>query len=356
MDQSSTSARPRAISRAFSHRSDHSRGSKHDVLTESPADKQRRDSFWKGGSKANPNAAINEAQPGDAAMMEKATLESLRNVQHKDSNGNVIAEPDLSNPTRPRWERPLDTIRSFEKAIDGGYKRRSVSRSESYTYNNSNNHNSDMSRRSSYYGGNNHDSGRYENGSSYAGGYQSSRRNDGHSDVGVGHAGPPRNRYAQRMNSSRANSSYGNYPQHNYNDSYDTGVHSDGTGPWANTTDPSSENSSLDRANGVHRQTDPYGYDVNNGAPIMEEYASDSDGGYGMSWGNNRNGHTGGNPAAPHTQSQAPAVRAPIKLGGGGDGTMNYTSQGGSLPSAARVAPSKEEKKKGFFKKRFSKG
>lgn len=38
-------------------------------------------------------------------------------------------EPDLSNPTRPRWERPLDTIRSFEKAIDGGYTRRSVSRS-----------------------------------------------------------------------------------------------------------------------------------------------------------------------------------------------------------------------------------
>jgi hypothetical protein len=150
------------------------------------------------------------------------------------------------------------------------------------------------------------------------------------------------------MNSSRANSSYGIYPQHNYNDSYDTGVNSDGTGPWANSTDPSSENSSIERANGLHRQADPYGYDINNGAPIMEEYASDSDGGYGMSWGNNRNGHAGGN-------SQAPPVRAPIKLGGG-DGTMNYTSQGGSLPSTARVAPSKEEKKKGFFKKRFSKG
>lgn len=34
------------------------------------------------------------------------------------------ADPDLSNPTRPRLERPLDTIRSFEKAIDNGYKRR----------------------------------------------------------------------------------------------------------------------------------------------------------------------------------------------------------------------------------------
>ena len=34
------------------------------------------------------------------------------------------ADPDLSNPTRPRMERPLDTIRSFEAAIDGSYNRR----------------------------------------------------------------------------------------------------------------------------------------------------------------------------------------------------------------------------------------
>lgn len=64
MDQSSPSSRPRTTSRAFSHKSDHSRSSKHEVLADNPAEKQRRDSFWKGGSKANPNAAINEAQPG----------------------------------------------------------------------------------------------------------------------------------------------------------------------------------------------------------------------------------------------------------------------------------------------------
>ena len=34
------------------------------------------------------------------------------------------ADPDLSNPTRARMERPLDTIRSFEAAIDGSYSRR----------------------------------------------------------------------------------------------------------------------------------------------------------------------------------------------------------------------------------------
>lgn len=39
------------------------------------------------------------------------------------------ADPDRSNPTRSRWERPLDTIRSFEAAIDGGYNnRRSIIR------------------------------------------------------------------------------------------------------------------------------------------------------------------------------------------------------------------------------------
>lgn len=36
------------------------------------------------------------------------------------------ADPDRSNPTRNRWERPLDTIRSFEAAIDGGYNRKSI--------------------------------------------------------------------------------------------------------------------------------------------------------------------------------------------------------------------------------------
>lgn len=152
------------------------------------------------------------------------------------------------------------------------------------------------------------------------------------------------------MNSSRSNSAYGFYPQHGYNDSYDTNAqHSDGTGPWANSTDPSSENSSLDRANGVPKQTDAYGHDIYNGPPIMEEYASDSDGGYGMSYGH-RNGAPGGNPAA---RSQAPPVRAPIKLSGG-DSAL--ASQGGSLPPTTRPVAAKEEKKKGFFKKRFSKG
>lgn len=38
-----------------------------------------------------------------------------------------VADPDLSNPTRPRFERPLDTIRAFEAAIDGSYHSRRMS-------------------------------------------------------------------------------------------------------------------------------------------------------------------------------------------------------------------------------------
>jgi len=69
---------------------------------------------------------------------------NIRTLQHRDQFGNVIgslrtgscqaytksviAEPDRSNPTRHRWERPLDTIRSFEAAIDNNYKRKSYAR------------------------------------------------------------------------------------------------------------------------------------------------------------------------------------------------------------------------------------
>ena len=45
-----------------------------------------------------------------------------------DKTDSSLADPDRSNPTRPRLERPLDTIRAFEAAIDGSYERRPPSR------------------------------------------------------------------------------------------------------------------------------------------------------------------------------------------------------------------------------------
>jgi len=128
---------PRQRQRGFSFRSDKSGSSKGKVdLTESPQEKARRDSIWKNSSKANPNAALSEAQPGgmydpslisfplpvapasrqwflrvdisrgcpwtrgrslsltwtSAALnlLEESTLQSLRDIQHKDINGNPI--------------------------------------------------------------------------------------------------------------------------------------------------------------------------------------------------------------------------------------------------------------------------
>lgn len=105
-------------------------------------------------SKANPNIALAEVEPGKeyvnqrpvhrltlligAQALTAPTMDSnLRGMQHRDMYGNIIsmelpagaragadrttADPDRSNPTRSRLERPLDTIRSFEAAVDGKY-------------------------------------------------------------------------------------------------------------------------------------------------------------------------------------------------------------------------------------------
>lgn len=60
----------------------------------------------------------------ERAVNENVTLPYLRSVEHKDWKGDPIVDPDVSNPTRPRMERPLDTIRSFEAAIDNAHKRK----------------------------------------------------------------------------------------------------------------------------------------------------------------------------------------------------------------------------------------
>lgn len=156
---------------------------------------------------------------------------------------------------------------------------------------------------------------------------------------------------------SQMGSRNGFYPQHGYQQSHDTVYTngSDSTGPWANSTDPtSSENSSIDKmhANGKRvspQPVDNYGYDGYNGNTIREEYGQDNEAGvYGGPSGYN------GVSAVPSHAAPAPAARAPIKLGGGG-GTPSYASQGGSLPTMTRGTPGKEEKKKGWLSRRFSK-
>ncbi|KAK5124287.1 hypothetical protein LTR85_001990 [Meristemomyces frigidus] len=350
---------PQARGRGFSFRSDKSGSSKGNKvdLTESPEAKARRDSIWKTSSKANPNAAMNEAQPGMLNLTEQSTLASLRTEQHKDVNGNIIVDPDLSNPTRPRLERPLDTIRSFEKAIDNGYKRRSSYRAETFDQNNQ-----FASRRSSYLGGGeymkpankrqsvaNGLSAGYDSGTSpgrhsaMGGGYYGSQRPDSYMGQGH-HNGPPRMRYGNRVQSDGAMNGYSRpYPQqgpHQSQDTMHTGVSngSDSTGPWASGTEPSSENSSIDKNLANGKQPESYGqngFGPNSyGSPvIMEEQGAHAYGadGYGQ------NGGPVQSPSAP---------RKPIALGNSG------SAQGGSLPTNTRPEP---EKKKGWIKRRFSK-
>ncbi|KAI7562979.1 hypothetical protein KC343_g21831, partial [Hortaea werneckii] len=217
MDQPPTSPN-RARSRGLSFHSDRSGGSKPKVDThESPAEKARRDSIWK--AKSNPNSALSEETPGVRNLNEVSTLVSLRGAQHKDANGNLIADPDLSNPTRPRLERPLDTIRSFEKAIDNGYKRKSsYMRSESY------NQEGQTSRRNSYYGGGEYmkPSQRRRSGANVLSGYDSPSRQSAMSGGYYGGQrdsymnGPPRMRYGSRMMSD--GNMYGGQgrPYHNH--------------------------------------------------------------------------------------------------------------------------------------------
>lgn len=71
--------------------------------------------------------AVHEEQPfeqaNDTFKNEENLKYSLDNLAAqgnlKDVFGNAITKPDISNPTRSRNERPLDTIKGFEYAIYG---------------------------------------------------------------------------------------------------------------------------------------------------------------------------------------------------------------------------------------------
>jgi len=259
----------------------------------------------------------------------------------------LVADPDLSNPTRPRMERPLDTIRSFEAAIDSGYKRRSTyGRSESYNEPGS----FAQSRRNSAYGeftaptakrrslANRISIGysappqnRYLN--SNAGGYYGGRGADGYGP------GPGRPSFGAPRMQSEPYMQRPYPPHHGYHQSQDTmatGVTngSDSTGPWANSTDPSSENSSIDKnypSNGFGQNGHPpNGHGPGSSGPIPE------DGAYPMKHGG---------------AVQPPAgARRPIPLGNSGSSSQIPTT--GSLPTQKRSEP---EKRKGRLSRMFSK-
>ncbi|KAL9006461.1 MAG: hypothetical protein Q9188_000769 [Gyalolechia gomerana] len=270
-------------------------------------------------SKADPTKAINEAQPAD---------------------------PDRSNPTRPRLERPLDTIRAFEAAIDGSYERGPNLRA---------------GQRPQARFGSETSAGYYNNRMSM-GRQDSLIDNYGNSPAQPGYG----RRIGQRVNSDPAlygANSHSLYPAHGYQQSYDTvasasGNESHNTDPWGNSTDPSSENSSIDRVQAPKPDAaESYGFNGFGGAPqfqgpILEESGANSPSYGQVGYGQPQNSIKGsplhprnaGPPAPPpHGIPHQIPPRVPIKLG-------SSPGQDRPLPNAPG------EKRKSWLKRRFSKG
>ncbi|KAL2003044.1 hypothetical protein VTN02DRAFT_5200 [Thermoascus thermophilus] len=291
-----------------------------------------------------------EAQPA-AVALEKSNLGTLRGMQFKDRFGNPITDPDRSNPTRHRLERPLDTIRSFEAAIEGSYnsRRASIAPTEDTS-------NAAPSRRGSYFGGPNGGNGSsnraLDQGGYYGRGNQSRpdsyvdnyggsnpqqyNANHSHSNSNAGgRQQRQRPYYEQDYRNGDGNNGQSFYPQQGYQKSYDNvtagSASVSNTDPWGNSTDPSSLNSSMDRLQQQQQRplADSYGVNGSNAGPQ----------------GNNGVAYNAG--AGGYEQ----AVPAPAAKDPNSGGPVGGTPRKG----AANSSPDGGEKKKNWLKKRFSK-
>ncbi|KAF7714229.1 Uncharacterized protein PECH_002239 [Penicillium ucsense] len=327
-----------------SHKSNTSGHKSH--LSESSQEKARRSLQ----TKADPTVAMNELQPM-AVALEKSNMGSLRAIEHKDQFGNPITEPDWSNPTRPRYERPLDTIRSFEAAIygtyvnnrPGSYIRTDDAASQMGDY---------TSRRTSYHGGQNggYSSRGYNDQNAYYGrnaqsrpdslidGYgNSSQAPDNYYPYNNQNGNGRRPRHMSRMSTDQSGYGNGNgnhlsgqyaYQQQNYDRSHDNAAGMSGSGSGytdshGQSTDPSSLNSSLDQLQQQQQRADE------RGSP-----------GYGPP------GYGGG------SQMSGPG-RGASAVPGWGPSAAGTPSRG---PPPLPKPQMHDDKKKGWFKKRFSRG
>ncbi|KAK6587301.1 hypothetical protein PZA11_000591 [Diplocarpon coronariae] len=347
--------RPRAKSN-FSFRSNHSRkssGSTNPIdLHESHEEKESK----RLQSKANPVMALQEAEPSMVAR-EESSLAPIRAIQHLDNHGNPIADPDRSNPTRNRWERPLDTIRAFEAAIEGNYSRKSYIRSDSDIQSNYN-------RRSSYFGGTQVTSDERPRGyNSYQGGRTQLYRPDSYPEGRFYGMSKP-DSYYQNMESSRpANGYQPNRARHPRTASEPHFNHNQGVYPTEGNQ-PSNETVGTASGSGY---SDPEGYQTENSsidrvAPLPVKEPSES---YGFSSGSHyptlasvqqeqqsgTNGLQQENGLPPQPPQKDSAVRVPIKLG-----KSNPNVNAGSSPASDPKKSAAGEKRRSWFGKRFSKG
>lgn len=159
----------------------------------------------------------------------------------------------------------------------------------------------------------------------------------------------------------------GVYPSHGHQQSYDTvNTASNGsyaTDPWVNTTDPSSENSSIDRFPPGPKADagEAHGFIGFSGGPqfqgpILEEHGSDAPGygqpGYGRTQTSNTNGNPyQGNGVRPNVPPHGPPRLPPKDVGSRGPIQLSAPAVNGRTPPRA----DKSEKRKSWIKKRFSK-
>ena len=165
------------------------------------------------------------------------------------------------------------------------------------------------------------------------------------------YGGPPRTRYP-RTASEPFNNAQGVYPTHGNQQSYETIKSATGSGssaerePVGYQTDPSSENSSIDRITPLPTAKDPaesYGFNGFGGDPQYQPPV-----GVGMNQPYNaarRQGDGYMHQASPPVPQQSPGPRVPIKLG-------NTT---GTPETNETTRPSPGEKRKSWFGRRFSK-
>ncbi|KAF8866450.1 hypothetical protein BDZ45DRAFT_272442 [Acephala macrosclerotiorum] len=354
-EQQRPAQRQRAKS-SFSFHSHKSSGSGQKIdLHETHAEKELR---RLGNSKADPSMALTESEPSAVASEVKSSLASIRAIQHRDNQGNPIADPDRSNPTRSRWERPLDTIRAFEAAIDGNYNRKS--------YMHPGDGQSNYNRRSSYYGGTQvttDERPRFPQNSYYGGRSQSYRPDsyaqrpdsyyNGPENAGNGYH-PNRARYPRTASEPHLNNPTGVYPLPGNQQSYETVNTASGSGssgdPAGYSTDPSSENSSVDRITPlpVKDLGETYGFNGFGttpqyslpGAGLQEQYVANPTNGA------QRQGNGYQEEGAPPVLRKDSAPRVPVKLS---------ATSGNAGPQNDSQRPSAGEKRKSWFSKRFSK-
>lgn len=180
--------------------------------------------------------------------------------------------------------------------------------------------------------------------------------------------GASRNRFAQRVQSDMLHRYSNGHVYNGSRDTVTTGV-SNGSQSDPYSTDPSSENSSIDKPHPVPRPDydEQYGYSSSGRGPgfqnpIMEEsvyrngdnvYRQPNRPGPSGNDGYLRQNPGGARPPVPaHVAPQAAAPNKPIKLGGDGSSQPLTASSGNSGPGLQHTS----SQKKGWFKRKFNKG